>query len=182
MRAAFLFPGALSALLLFCSAALAQYAGSQACRSCHPHQFEEQSRGEHAHALALASPGSPGHWAFGAGFKAITYVSQVSSESYLEHGLTYYAATKSLALTPGHSNAEGMRYRTFDPGASILRCFRCHSTGPLRLGVDWSIEPSELGVHCESCHGPGATHVASRGKAGTIQNRGDRQAILIGVA
>lgn len=166
------FLSALSALLLLCSSALAQYVGSQACRPCHPHQFEEQSRSEHAQALALAPPGSPGQWAFGAGLKAITYVSQVSTEWYLEHGLTYYAATKSLALTPGHSSVEGLRYRTFDPGASILRCFRCHSTGPLRLGANWSVEPSELGVHCESCHGPGEAHVASRGKAGTIQNPG----------
>jgi len=172
MQVALSYVCAPSALLIICSSALAQYTGSQACRSCHPHQFEEQSRSEHAHALALAAPGSPGHWAFGAGAKAVTYVSQVSTEWYLEHGLSYYAATKALALTPGHSNAEGLRYRTFDPGASILRCFRCHSTGPLRLGTDWSVEPSELGVHCESCHGPGEAHVASHGKAGTIQNPG----------
>lgn len=172
MLAPFSFYSALSALLLFSSSALAQYVGSQACRPCHPRQFEEQSRSEHAHALALTPPGSAGHWAFGAGLKATTYVSQVSTEWYLEHGLSYYVATKSLALTPGHSNAEGMRYRIFDPGASILRCFRCHSTGPLRLGANWSVEPSELGVHCESCHGPGEAHVASRGKAGSIQNPG----------
>jgi tetratricopeptide (TPR) repeat protein len=163
---------ALSVFLLLCSSALAQYVGSQACQSCHPHQFEEQSRSEHAHALAVAPPGSTGHWAFGAGLKAITYVSQASTEWYIEHGLTYYAATKSMALTPGHSNPEGMRYRTFDPGASILRCFRCHSTGPLSLGTNRSVEPSELGVRCESCHGPAGAHVASGGKAGTIQNPG----------
>jgi tetratricopeptide (TPR) repeat protein len=172
MRVALSFASALSAILSICPSAPAQYAGSQACRSCHLHQFEQQSRSEHAHALALAPPGSPGHWAFGAGVKAITYVSQVSTEWYIEHGLSYYAATKSMALTPGHSNAEGMRYRTFDPGASILRCFRCHSTGPLRLAENWSVAPSELGVYCESCHGPGEVHVASRGKAGTIQNPG----------
>ena len=172
MRAALSFASALSAILGLCSSAPVQYAGSQACRSCHTHQFEQQSRSEHAHALALAPPGSPGHWAFGAGAKAVTYVSHVSTEWYIEHGLSYYTATKALALTPGHSNAEGLRYRTFDPGSSILRCFRCHSTGPLRLGTDWSVEPSELGVHCESCHGPGEAHVASRGKAGTIQNPG----------
>lgn len=162
----------LYAVLLFCSSALAQYVGSQACRSCHLHQFQEQSSSEHARALALAPSGSPGQWAFGAGVKAITYVSQSSTEWYVEHGLTYYSATKSMGLTPGHSNAEGMRYRTFDPGASMLRCFRCHSTGPLGLGANQSIEPSELGVRCESCHGQGAAHVASHGKAGTIQNPG----------
>src|SRR5580700_11447549 len=149
MPAAISFLSALSALPLLCSSAPAQYVGSQACRPCHPHQFEEQSKSEHARALALAPPGSPGHWAFGAGMKATTYVSQVTPDQYLEHGSTYYAATKSMALTPGHTNSEGLRYRTFDPVASILRCFRCHSTGTLRVDAALSVQPSELGVHCE---------------------------------
>src|ERR1700758_3046267 len=77
------------------------YSGSEACRSCHPDEFARQSKSEHARALALAPPGSPGHWAFGAGAKATTYVSQLTPDQYLEHGLTYYTATKSTALTPG---------------------------------------------------------------------------------
>jgi tetratricopeptide (TPR) repeat protein len=153
-------------------AAAGEFSGSQACRSCHPDEFARQSKSEHARALAPAPAGSPGQWAFGAGAKATTYVSQVTPDQYLEHGLTYYAATRSMALTPGHTNSEGLRYRTFDPGASILRCFRCHSTGPLRLDAALSVHPSELGVHCESCHGPGAAHVESHGAKGTIQNPG----------
>jgi tetratricopeptide (TPR) repeat protein len=160
----------LISILLLCRIGSAQYIGSEACHACHSVQFEKHSKSGHAHALALAPSGSPGHWAFGAGAKAITYVSQADQDSYLEHGLSYYAATKSMALTPGHTSAAGMRYRTFDPVASVLRCFRCHSTGPLRLGAGYSIEPSEPGVHCESCHGPGAAHVKSSGAAGTIQN------------
>jgi tetratricopeptide (TPR) repeat protein len=163
---------ALSAVLVLCPTALAQYAGSQACQPCHSNKFTSQAKTGHARALALAPPGSPGHWAFGAGAKAITYVSQVAPDWYLEHGLSYYAETKSMALTPGHSNADGLRYRTFDPFASILRCFRCHSTGPLRLGAGSDVEPSEPGVHCESCHGPGGAHVGSNGAAGTILNPG----------
>ena len=146
--------------------ATAQYAGSQACKTCHPARFETQSKTGHAHALSLAPSGSPGHWAFGAGGQATTYVSQIDSEGYLEHGLSYYSATKSMALTPGHTNAEGMKYRTFDPVASVLRCFRCHSTGPLQLGAGASIQPSEPGVHCESCHGEGAAHVQVGRQAG----------------
>jgi hypothetical protein len=67
-----------------------------------------------------------------------------------------------MALTPGHSSPEGERYRTFDPGAAILRCFQCHSTGPLRLDAAFRILPSEPGVMCEACHGPGADHAASQ--------------------
>jgi tetratricopeptide (TPR) repeat protein len=157
-------------ILLLCRIGFAQYAGSGACRACHPSQFAAQLKSDHAHALALAPKGSPGHWAFGAGAKAITYVSQADPDFYLEHGLSYYASTKAMAPTPGHPNGSDMRYRTFDPVASVLRCFRCHSTGPLRLGAGYSIEPFEPGVHCESCHGPGGAHVSSGGAPQTIQN------------
>jgi hypothetical protein len=122
------------------------YSGSEACRTCHPDEFARQSQSGHARALALAPPGSPGHWAFGAGTKATTYVSQVEQDQYIEHGLTYFAATKSMGLTPGHTNADGLRYRTFDPVASILRCFRCHSTGTLGTDTALSVQPAEFGV------------------------------------
>jgi hypothetical protein len=113
--------------------------------------------------LAPASgPNAIGEWAFGAGDQAVTYVSRVDEDYYLEHGLTYYTASKSMGITPGHRNREGERYRIFDPEAAILRCFQCHSTGPLKLAKDFRIQPSESGVHCEACHGPGAAHAASR--------------------
>ncbi len=145
-----------------------QYVGSVACGKCHSDKFGAQSKTAHAHALAPAPAGSPGQWAFGAGAKAKTWVSQVDSESYSEHGLSYYAATKSMALTPGHENSADQRYRTLDPVASVLRCFRCHSTGEIRLGSRNSIQPSEPGVHCEACHGPGGDHV--QGKWSSIRN------------
>jgi tetratricopeptide (TPR) repeat protein len=129
-----------------------------------------QSKTGHARALSKAAPGSRGQWAFGAGAKAITWVSQLDRDTWAEHGLTYYSATKSMGLTPGHDTPDDVRYRTFDPAATALKCFRCHSTGPLSLGTNYSIQPSEPGIHCESCHGPGAGHVNSRGRPGTILN------------
>jgi tetratricopeptide (TPR) repeat protein len=156
--------------LLFASSLSAQYVGSKSCQTCHPDKFESQSRSGHAHALAPAPPGSPGQWAFGAGVKATTYVSRIDEDTYVEHGLTYYASTKSMALTPGHSAATDRPYPTFDPAASIMLCFRCHSTGQLKLNAGFTIEPSENGVRCEACHGPGAAHVKTSGAAGTIRN------------
>lgn len=155
--------GVILLALLHANALMGQYVGSQACRVCHPANFENQSRTGHAHALSLALAGSPGHWAFGAGAKAITYVSQFDKYSYVEHGLSYYPATRTMALTPGHSTPADAQYRTFDPEATVLRCFRCHSTGPLRLEAGYDVQPFEPGVHCESCHGPGAAHVKSGG-------------------
>ncbi len=86
-----------------------------------------------------------------------------------------------MALTPGHANSEGLRCRTFDPVTSILRCFQCHSTGALRLDAALKAQPSELGVHCESCHGPGAAHVKSQGAKGTIRNPGKLNGVSLNV-
>ena len=153
------------ALLLILPAA-GQYAGSQACRNCHAARFEEQSKSGHARALHKDGD----RWAFGAGEQAITYVTRVDDDSYLEHGLSFYARTKALARTPGHADANGARYRTFEPKSQIMRCFQCHSTGKLLLAAHGTLIPGEPGVRCESCHGPGAAHVRAGGGTDNIFN------------
>jgi formate-dependent nitrite reductase cytochrome c552 subunit len=80
-------------------------------------------------------------------------------------GRSWYRAINGFALTPGHSDARGVPYRIFDPGAAIMRCFGCHSTGPLTLSAVNSILPHEPGVHCEACHGPAAAHAADPARA-----------------
>lgn len=150
------------------------YVGSAVCGKCHAAQFESQSKTAHAHALRRAQatdpgPGSHSQWAFGAGAKAVTWISQTGEETFAEHGLSYYSATKSLALTPGHTSSADIVYRTFDPIDTALRCFRCHSTGPVTLAAGFQVQPSEPGIHCEACHGPGRAHAESGG-AGAIQN------------
>jgi tetratricopeptide (TPR) repeat protein len=159
------------------------YAGSETCRNCHAAQFESQSKTAHAHALTRAQatdpgPGSHAQWAFGAGTKAVTWISQTGEETIAEHGLSYYAATKSLGITPGHTSSADIVYRTFDPIATALRCFRCHSTGPVTLAAGFKIEPGEPGIHCEACHGPGRAHAESGG-AGVIQNPKHLSAVQI---
>jgi Zn finger protein HypA/HybF involved in hydrogenase expression len=112
----------------------------------------------------------PVTWAFGAGQQAVTFVSRLDDDRYVEHHLSYYTGTKSLGLTPGHRpaaavssmDAVGVAYRTFAADSAILRCFQCHSTGPLRLMADFGIEPFEPGVQCESCHGPGERHLSAK--------------------
>ena len=140
------------ALLL---AAAIPYAGSAVCANCHPRIAASQSKTGHAGALKKEST----RWAFGSGLQAITYVSQLDEDRYLEHGLSWYRKTNGLDLTPGHSSREGVQYRTFASNAAILRCFQCHSTGKLRLTAGREILPSEPGVRCETCHGPGGEHV-----------------------
>lgn len=154
--------------ILLAPAAGAQYVGSAACQPCHADRVALQAKSAHANALKVAPKGSPGYWAFGAGQKATTWVTQKDTESVVEHGMSYYAATKTLGLTPGHDTAADTVYRTFDPLGTALRCFRCHSTGPVSLSPGYKVQPGESGIRCEACHGPGAAHIAG----GAIQNPG----------
>lgn len=118
-------------------------------------------------------------WAFGAGDQAVTFVSQIDDQWYVEHYWTYYSSIDRYGPTPGHQTTEaddlgqslGVMYRTLSPQTEILRCFRCHSTGPISLGERLSIQPSELGVQCEACHGPGGEH-AARAAAGDLSDPG----------
>jgi hypothetical protein len=64
-------------LVLFARGLGAQYVGHQVCAECHPQQSTSQAQTAHAHALAPAPKDAIGQWAFGAGLKAITYVSQL---------------------------------------------------------------------------------------------------------
>jgi len=139
-------------------AAAPGYAGAEVCRGCHPAEFSTQSATGHAHALDHASPSQPGVWAFGAGEHAITFVRRLNSEYYLEEGESWYREIAGYALTPGHLKPGGVRDRIHDPSGGILRCFGCHSTGPVRVSSDGTIAPNELGVRCEICHGPAADH------------------------
>jgi Cytochrome c554 and c-prime len=155
-----------------------EFAGARVCASCHPSQAASQAKTGHArslfpgesHPLRERFGGLKGDWAFGAGEQAVTFVSRIDDEFYLEHGLSYYKASDKAGMTPGHRGPQGERYRIFDPGAAILKCFQCHSTGPLRLGDGFRIEPAEPGVQCESCHGPGSEHV--RSPAARLRNPG----------
>ncbi len=152
----------MKSLLLFAvllgAARAADYAGAEVCRNCHAAQYELQSRSAHARTLARSTSTQPGDWAFGAGEQAITFVSRVGRDHYREHGETWYRSLNGYSLTPGHQNAAGVQFRIFDPDARILRCFACHSTGPVTLGKQDEIVPHELGVRCEVCHGAAAAH------------------------
>ncbi len=147
--------------LLLATVSASDYAGAETCAKCHPSEFEVQSASAHARALARSTPQQPGEWAFGAGEQAITFVSRVDPEHYREEGKSWYRKFNGYAATPGAATAAGTTYRLFDPSGAILRCFSCHSTGPLTLAADDAILPHESGVRCEACHGPAAAHARS---------------------
>lgn len=108
----------------------------------------------------------PLQWAFGAGAQAVTFVGRIDRDWYVENFFSYYPGIGKLAVTPGQQSIEpktlpeavGLVYRATDPREGVVRCFRCHSTGPIETAGP-AINPSETGVHCEACHGPGSEHV-----------------------
>jgi hypothetical protein len=116
-------------------------------------------------------------WAFGLGHKGQTYIYRREGEFYESH-LSFYKTLQGLALTTGHldTDADDLKSamgRWLDADET-RRCFACHTTAS---NVGGQLDTSGLtpGVQCESCHGPGAQHVAAM-KAGKIA--AGRRAVL----
>ncbi len=159
-----MWPTAVLAPYLLFAVAPSDYTGAAACAKCHPAQFKAQSAGAHARALAPSKAPQPGLWAFGAGTQAVTFVNRLDAERYVELDETWYRRLNGTGRTPGHTKPGGIQHRIFDPEAGILRCFGCHSTGPLQVSAQHVITPHELGVRCEACHGPAAGHAKDPAK------------------
>jgi hypothetical protein len=110
-------------------------------------------------------------WAFGEGHMGQTYVYE-SEGSFYEGPLSFFTSLQALDITPGQrgptpAGLQDAVGRRMDPGEAT-RCFGCHTTAST---VDKRFDPrnSTPGVTCESCHGPGAQHVAAM-KAGKIED------------
>jgi hypothetical protein len=112
-------------------------------------------------------------WAFGVGHMGQTYIYQRNS-SYYESHLSFYASTQSLNVTPEHSlsvpgNIEDAAGRRLT-AAETRRCFGCHTTASVAKD-QFDANAAVLGVTCEACHGPGASHAAAM-KSG-MQEQGE---------
>ncbi len=108
----------------------------------------------------------PLEWAFGAGSHGVTFVSRLDDRNYVEHAFSFYTKENGLAVTTGHESrrpetlhqAVGLAYPAASEG--IGRCFACHSTGGTSFSRSGEVSVREQGVRCETCHGPGADHIA----------------------
>jgi hypothetical protein len=106
---------------------------------------------------------APLEYAFGQGMAGQTYVFSVDG-SFYETRVSYYADLKGLDLTVGAANAKpatlldaaGRRMDEVD----TRNCFGCHTTGA-RIANSLQLKSYEPGVQCESCHGPGGSHIDS---------------------
>jgi hypothetical protein len=114
----------------------------------------------------------PYEWAFGAGKQAVTFVSRVNRDWYVEHYPSYYKVVGSWRASPGQdavhprtiNEAAGVLYKITDPQFGIAGCFECHSTGPVSFDREGVAQVTEYGVRCESCHGAGSEHARDPAK------------------
>jgi hypothetical protein len=112
----------------------------------------------------------PLHWSFGVGHIGQTYVYEQNGNYYESH-VSYYSAVHALDITPGQSRSipatvESAAGRRLSSSETQL-CFGCHTSGST-LKEKFDPGGISLGVTCEACHGPGASHVAAE-SLGTAQ-------------
>ncbi len=107
--------------------------------------------------------GSRLRFALGSGKDAMTYVGEFGKEILTEYRMTFMPGTRSWCLTPGQHGQSNLALGVTHQMGMARRCILCHATKI----VPGASEPDTrfLGVGCESCHGPGAQHIASA-KAG----------------
>lgn len=107
--------------------------------------------------------GADAVWAFGAGEIGQTYVLE-KGDDYIEGRLSYFTRLDSLSITIGHPAKppekleEALGQRMY--GGTAQHCFGCHTTAST-TSLRFEPEKATPGVTCESCHGPGARHVAA---------------------
>ncbi len=106
---------------------------------------------------------APIDYAVGQGRMGQTYVLQREGNFY-ESRVSFYDETKGLDFTIG--SPRGIP-ATLDEAFGrllsmneVISCFSCHSNGAIS-GQKLQLEKLAHGVRCESCHGPGGSHVAA---------------------
>jgi len=100
-------------------------------------------------------------YAFGQGKAGQTYLYEADGKFY-ESRVSYYSQLNGLDLTVGAINSKPTDMRSaagrIMDASEARGCFGCHTTGA-RVGQTLQLKDFEPGVQCESCHGPGGTHV-----------------------
>ncbi len=180
---------ALAVFLAFAtSASPATYLGSAACAGCHAQKYQQLTNSIHSkmirkitpdgtipssqHSMAasishvhgnLSAPKAPP-------LDEITYVmgGWYKEESYIKEGIDPVTGKATFNVTKYEWDPIKGTYRDDKDGARnwLTQCAGCHSTG-----YDPATQTfSEVNIGCESCHGPGSTHVSSLKKEDIIKD------------
>ena len=105
----------------------------------------------------------PIHYAVGQGRMGQTYVLERDGKFY-ESRMSFYNETKGLDFTIGSprgipTSLEEAFGRLLSNN-EVISCFSCHSNNAAP-GQKLQLEKLAHGIRCESCHGPGAAHLAA---------------------
>lgn len=170
-----------------------QYAGSQACITCHQKEYNQWHSSGHPFKLRKVdgrepqwqAPLPPGwswsdvSYTIGGTHKKIRYIDQ---QGYI------ITTNKKGEKAPTQFNFEDGSWSDYQPGQKIAYdCGSCHTTGYSKEGFQDG-KPGLIGtwvfpgIHCEECHGPAAKHVALniQGKKSKEGVKVDRSAELCG--
>jgi Cytochrome c554 and c-prime len=103
-------------------------------------------------------------WGFGVGKMGQSYLFDYQGKTYLVP-LSYYGAAKVWDFTVDVAHAIPVSLQSalgLKLSAEQRRgCFDCHTTATTTSGDHFEPERAVPGVTCESCHGPGADHIAA---------------------
>ena len=105
----------------------------------------------------------PIQYAVGQGRMGQTYVLQRDGNFY-ESRMSFYKEIKGLDFTIGSPRGVPASldeaFGRLLPQNEVVSCFSCHSLGATN-GQKLQLEKLAHGIRCESCHGPGAPHIAA---------------------
>ncbi len=144
------------------SAIVTNHAGKPFSVGPYTYQLTQSTSGPN---LSISSAGqtlnAPLDWAFGFGTIGQSFLYQRQGQT-LESRFNYFGSTDGFDFTPGRSQAKehdiesglGRPISAIEVG----KCLGCHATG---LTENPTPERVTAGIHCESCHGPGASHTAA---------------------
>lgn len=185
-----------------------QFAGSEACATCHIRYYEGWAASVHPN---MNKPASEGLWNISRQFINEELAKGDSPFLEIGGGRGRVESIDDIAYTNGHKWKQRFVVRT-DDGFAFMgmqvnpawagqparmtsyvtgniyedRCLGCHVTGLDldllatldRTAHDYDLDSAaaELGIGCESCHGPGAAHIADPFNKNKITNPGNMSA------
>jgi predicted CXXCH cytochrome family protein len=137
----------------------AKYVGSEKCMACHKRSHASIVGGyvKTAHASAMIDAATKPE-AILAKFDANSPVKKEDVKYVLGIGRSYQNyLDKDLKVLPGKWDTKSQSWAAFASADGATQCVGCHVTNFDPDAKSWT----QLGVGCESCHGPGAAHMDS---------------------
>ena len=152
----------------------AEWAGSDACFSCHPDKHNDWKTSGHPYKLRPTSVAkhSPLPLPKGYSWDDISFVigGYKWKSRYMDKDGYIITTDKQGNPMPTQWNKRSGKWANYHPGEKKkYNCGPCHTSGYSKEGHQDGLEGitgtwKAPGVHCEECHGPGGGHVATGDK------------------